>query len=98
MMIKSMIKNNFRTHIFESFSQGIALLKHRQVWNLGVVDAIYFSSIQIFIFIWTPVLQLTADNKNINPGMIFIIMLLTFMVQNRCLDFLNRTFGVNFFL
>jgi hypothetical protein len=44
------------------------------------------------------VLQITADSKKINPGMIFMMMLLSFLIQNKLLELLNKFWKVNYFL
>jgi hypothetical protein len=87
-----------KSMIFSSFGQGIQLLKKPPILSLAITDSIYQCSIQIFIFIWTPVLQFTAHTKFINPGMIFIMCLVSFLIQNKFLELLNKLWKVNYFV
>jgi hypothetical protein len=88
----------YRAMILNSFGQGVQLLKKPAILSLGIIDSIYQCSIQIFIFMWTPVLQYTAETKLINPGMIFIMGLVTFLLQNKVLELINRMFKMNYFI
>jgi hypothetical protein len=87
-----------RSMIFTSFGQGIQLLKKPAILSLAITDSIYQCSIQIFIFIWTPVLQYTAQTKFINPGMIFMMCLISFLIQNKFLELINKLWKVNYFI
>jgi hypothetical protein len=78
--------------------EGLAHLKKPEVFSLGILDSFYSCSIQIFIFVWTPVLQDTASNKNINPGMIYLVMLINVLIQNKLLELLHRSIKINFFI
>jgi hypothetical protein len=84
--------------LIDSFKEGLQLLKQPQIFFLGLVDSIYNCAIQIIVFIWTPVLQDTAMTKNINPAMIYMIMILTILVHNKTLELLNRSLHINFFI
>lgn len=86
----------YRFQLCGSFSEGMTQLKEPQIFSLGIVDSFYYCSIQVLIFVWTPALQITAENANINPGMIFLIMILFFLTQNKMLEFLN-CFHINYF-
>lgn len=84
--------------IFESFKEGVILLKKPQIFTLGLLDSFYSCSVNVFIFVWTPILQETAHTKNINPGMIYLVMLLNLLIHNKILEFLHRTVKINFFI
>jgi len=98
---QTLTKGNYklnRQYIFTSLLQGIKLLRKKAILSLGITDSLYQCSIQILVFIWTPVLQITAGSKNINPGMIYILMLISFLIQNKCLEFFNMRFKLNYFI
>jgi hypothetical protein len=46
--------------------------------------------VNLFNFIWTPVLQMTAGTLDINPGMVFTILILSFLIHNKFLALLNK--------
>lgn len=73
-------------------------LKHPEVLSLGAMDAVFQCSIQLYIFYWTPILQYTANSKNINPGMIMMISMGSLLSQNKLLELFNRTIHPNYFL
>jgi hypothetical protein len=73
------------------------LLKKPEIFSLGVLDSVYSCSIQLYIFFWTPVLQETAQTKNINAGMYFFITMLNILSQNKILELLNKTLKPNYF-
>jgi hypothetical protein len=82
--------------LFNSLKKGMALLKYPQVFALGLIDSIYYCSLQIKMFSWTPVLQETAHTKEINVGMLFLIFTFFILIHNKLLEFLNKAFKVNF--
>lgn len=65
------------------------ILQSRKILFLGIIDAIYSCSIQILIFIWTPLLQYTSGEVNINTGTIFISMILATLAHNKILTVIN---------
>jgi hypothetical protein len=87
-----------RSEIFNSMAEGVQLIKKPAILSLAITDSIYQCSIQIFIFTWTPVLQITAESKQINPGMIFLMGLITFLIQNKILELLNKLWKINYFI
>jgi hypothetical protein len=91
-------KFKIRSHIFHSIGEGITLLKRPEIFTLGIIDSMYNCAIQVLIFLWTPVLQITAENKNINPGMCFIIMIISYLTQNKILELLNLTIKIDYFI
>ncbi len=90
--------SNFSTNILESFKETCKLLKKPQIFFLGVVDSFYNSSIQVIVFIWTPVLQFTINSKNINPAMIYLLMVISLLIHNKTLEFMHRVAHFDFFL
>lgn len=82
--------------LLQSLSKGMALLKYPQVLALGLIDSLYYCSLQIKMFSWTPVLQDTAHTKDINVGMIFLIFTGFILIHNKLLELLNKGFKVNF--
>jgi hypothetical protein len=90
--------SNYSTNILESFREAFKLLKRPQIFFLGVVDSFYNSSIQVIVFIWTPVLQVTANSKNINPAMIYLLMVISLLIHNKSLELMHRAARVDFFL
>jgi hypothetical protein len=46
--------------------------------------------INLFNFIWTPILQITAGIIDIKPGMIFTILILSYLIHNKFLTILNK--------
>jgi hypothetical protein len=85
-------------NIFKSLGEAANLLKKPSIISLGITDSLYQSSIQIFVFIWTPALQISAQGQIINPGMCYILMLTSFLIQNKCLELSNKLWHVNYFI
>lgn len=94
---ENMPNGNQQAQIVDSFWNGIRLLKEPQIFVLGIVDSLYMSAIQILVFIWTPTLQTTAGSKNINPAMIFVIMIMCILTHNKILELLHKSLRVNYF-
>jgi MFS family permease len=84
-------------HPFISMWEGIKLLVHPQILSVGILDSMHMSGINIFNFIWTPILQITAGTINIHPGMIFITMLISFLVQNKILQMINSIYPISYY-
>lgn len=72
-------------------------LRKPQVLAVGLTDALYFSAIQIFMFIWTPILQENSGVKMINTGMIFMLMMLSALCQNKLLGILHKLLKIEYF-
>jgi hypothetical protein len=85
-------------NIYKSLGDATKLLKKPSIILLGITDSLYQSSIQIFVFVWTPVLQMSAGGQIINPGMCYLLMLISFLIQNKILEFSNKTWQVNYFI
>ena len=82
----------FRDSMFTSLREGFALLKNSEIFSLGLIDSMFNCSIQLFIFVWTPVLQKTAHIKHINVGMIFTLFIISILTQNKLLELFNIIF------
>lgn len=57
---------SIRTSFGEAFSE----LKKREVLSMGFIESIFQAVINIYLFIWTPILQNSTD-KPINIGFVF---------------------------
>lgn len=95
--MESILKLIFRKNMIQTMNEGFKQLKKPEILCLGLTDSIYACAIQIFIFIWTPILQLTAQSKNINPGMIYICFIFSNLSQNKLLDVINHMFKISYF-
>lgn len=78
-----------KRNICSSLAQGFRLLGNAKILLLGIIDSSYNCCIQVFIFIWTPLLQRTSGQLDINPGIIFIGMLIITLSHNKLLECLN---------
>jgi hypothetical protein len=85
-------------NLFKSLGEASKLLKVPSIVTLGITDSLYQSSIQIFVFVWTPVLQISAKGETINPGMCYLLMLTSFLIQNKVLEISNKIWHVNYFI
>jgi hypothetical protein len=83
-------------HIFDSIKEGICLLKHPHILALGLIDSIYYCSLQIKMFAWTPILEETVHTNHINIGMIYLVMTISSLIHNKILEFLNKSVRINF--
>ncbi len=78
-----------RNNPLASIIEGISHVRNLKILCVGIIDSMHMSSINLFNFIWTPILQTTAGTKQIHPGMIFILMLISFLIQNKILEMTN---------
>ena len=77
---------------------GMAILKENHILFLGIMGSLYQCAVKVMVFIWTPLLQVTAMTLKINPGMIFILVLFSTLINNRLLEFMNLSCKVNYFI
>jgi hypothetical protein len=54
----------------KSFLEAFSELKKREVLSMGLIESLFQAVINIYLFIWTPILQNSTD-KEINVGFIF---------------------------
>lgn len=54
----------------KSFAEAFSELKKREVLSMGLIESLFQAVINIYLFIWTPILQNSTD-KQINVGFIF---------------------------
>jgi hypothetical protein len=54
----------------KSFTEAFSELKKREVLSMGLIESLFQAVINIYLFIWTPILQNSTD-KLINVGFIF---------------------------
>jgi len=87
------------TKLSVSMREGFQLIfENKAILLLGLIDSIYTCSIQIFIFFWTPFLQSTSHTLHINPGIIFIVMIIANLTHNKSLELMNKlSKGVNYY-
>ena len=54
-----------------SYAIAISLLKNREVFSVGLMESIFNGVLNIYLFAWTPILQNSVRNSEINVGIIF---------------------------
>ena len=60
-----------KSHVKDSFSDGLSELKKRDVFSIGMMESIFLGVNDIIKFSWTPIL-ISTINQEINLGVIFI--------------------------
>ncbi len=61
---------NILMGIRTSFAEAFSELKKREVLSMGFIESLFQAVINIYLFIWTPILQDSTD-KQINIGYVF---------------------------
>jgi len=61
---------------YKSFYTACKELKKRDVLSVGIIEGLWYACLQLYIFIWTPVLLFTNHNKKINVGFIFLVFVI----------------------
>jgi predicted MFS family arabinose efflux permease len=67
-----------KQHNYKSFFEACKELKKRDVLSVGIIEGLWYACLQLYIFIWTPILLFTNNNNKINIGFIF----LAFVIQS----------------
>ena len=65
---------------YDSFFIACKELKKRNVLTVGIVESIWNACLNLYIFIWTPVLKETSSTGEMNVGFIFIVMVIMTIV------------------
>jgi len=64
----------------ESYQLAFQELKKREVLTVGLVEGLFHGVLQIFLFAWTPILQLSTSNRDMNVGMVSICIVFMLIV------------------
>jgi hypothetical protein len=65
-------------------TESIQELKQRDVLSIGLIESIYQAVFNVYLFIWTPILQISKlnlnEDSNINVGFIYICFVLMLII------------------
>jgi hypothetical protein len=87
----------------KSFAEAFSELRKREVFSMGLIESLFQAVINIYLFIWTPILQ-NSTEKQINVGFIFTCFVIAlilgttlfeiFMIYLRCEYYLSITISL----
>jgi hypothetical protein len=63
----------------KSFLEAFSELKKREVLSMGLIESLFQAVINIYLFMWTPILQ-NSTEKEINVGFIFTCFVIALIV------------------
>ena len=72
-----------KSNAWSIYGEALQELKKREILTIGIIESIYQAVLNVFIFAWTPLLQLTAENGVFNPGMAFINFVLMIILGTK---------------
>jgi hypothetical protein len=58
-------------------------LKHREILSIGLIEGLFLGVHAIFVFAWTPILQISTNDGVVNLGAIsicFVVMVINFTI------------------
>lgn len=61
---------------YDSFLDACCELKKRNVLSIGIIESLWMATLNLYIFIWTPVLENSTDDGKMNIGFIFFVFVL----------------------
>ena len=65
---------------YESFFDALQELKKRDVLSVGIIESLWMACLNLFIFVWTPILQETTETGEMNVGFIFFTFVIMLIV------------------
>ena len=82
---------------YKSFLTACKELKKRDVLSVGIIEGIWFACLQLYIFIWTPILLFTNHNRKINVGFIFLVFVIQSINGTLIFELLITHFHCNYY-
>ena len=82
---------------YDSFFDACTELKKRNVLSIGIVESIWNACLNLYIFIWTPVLQNTTETGKMNVGFIFIVFVITTIIGTLLFELLVIHSGLRYY-
>lgn len=87
-------KSNFK----ELYKDALKELKKREILTVGIIESLIQAVLNVFIFAWTPLLQMTVENGSFNPGMAFINFVLLIILGAKLYEIVIINFKCNLYL
>lgn len=70
-----------------TFFEALQELKKRDVVSIGVIESLFQACLNLFIFSWTPLLQLSTIYPEINVGFIFVCYIIMTVIGTAIFEF-----------
>jgi MFS transporter, MFS domain-containing protein family, molybdate-anion transporter len=70
-----------------SFWEALQELKKRDVLSIGIIESLFQACLNLFIFSWTPLLQLSTTYTEINVGFIFVCYVIMTVIGTAIFEF-----------
>ena len=82
---------------YESFKDAAEELKQRDVLCIGIIESIYAAALNLYIFIWTPVLQMSTKDGELNVGFVFVVFVIMTLVGTAMFELLVINIKTKYF-
>jgi hypothetical protein len=82
----------------ESYNLAYQELKKREVLTVGLVEGLFHGVIQIYLFAWTPILQLSSVNRDMNVGLVSICIVFMLIIGTLIYEIIIIQFNCNLYL
>ena len=83
---KEYIKNRNNQNLIEKIKLSLKTLKNDKALTcIGIIEGLFKVSLQLFLFIWTPLLEETAGGY-IHPGAIFVCFMLARLIGSELFE------------
>ncbi len=82
----------------ESYQLVVRELKKREVLTVGLVEGLFYGVFQIYIFAWTPILQLSTIKQDMNVGMVSICIVFMLIIGTLFYEIIIIHFNCNLYI
>jgi hypothetical protein len=82
----------------ESYLLALVELKNREVLTVGLVEGLFHGVIQIYLFAWTPILQLSSVKRDMNVGLVSICIVFMLIIGTLIYEIIFIQFNCNLYL
>jgi hypothetical protein len=82
----------------ESYHQAFRELKKREVLTVGLVEGLFHGVFQIYLFAWTPILQLSTIMRDMNVGMVSICIVFMLIIGTLIYEIIIIQFNCNLYI
>lgn len=73
-------------------------LKKKEVFSLGIIESLFLGVLSIFIFAWTPILQLSTPLREMNLGAVSLCFVSMVIISNILFEIFIVNLSINPFL
>lgn len=90
--------SNTNPDYYNSFKEALKELNKRDVLTVGIIESIWQACLSLFIFIWTPIMQLSHPEGHMNVGFIFFCFVLVMVSGTSVFELLVINIKARYYL